>query len=1267
MSAGVDGRRAPPDEARAADEAARALACREFEVPLVLEAGAGTGKTATLVARIVTWCLGPGWDRAAAELEAAEAEAERGGGGAVDAAPATAPGDDGDPPAGDGAAGPAGRARDEAVAARVLRGVVAITFTEKAAAEMAERVGEALAALHAGRTVVGLPPEACPKAVFAPRAAALITQIEALTTCTIHAFCQRLLAQHPLEAGLHPGFRIDADGQAARRIATRTVADWVREGDPDLVALLRLECGPDALAATLFELLKNGVPAAPLLEEPYPDAAVCARAREVADSLRALVELVAEPLRAGPAGRLKLALSTLDECERLEAALREAATTDAVVGALDAEGLEKARKRVKAWRDPAHFTKAEEQAFAGRERQVARASEAVVAGLDALRGVRPQVLRPACRVLGRLLERARALMGRAGYVSFQDVLELATAVVEDVPQVRRRVQAGLDQLLVDEFQDTDPIQYRLVDALALEEGAPCPGLFLVGDPKQSIYAWRAADLGAYEDFKARLLARGGRSCALVVNFRSRPPILEEVGRVLEPVMVHERGVQPPFVPLVPHRSDAALPRGVARVEHWVSWDREESEEGALARPDVSADEASALEARALVRDLAQQHEAEGLPWSRFCVLLRGTSQQDAYAEQLERAGIPYVVERDRRYFLRREVLDALCLVRAVVDPLDLVALIGWLRGPAVGVPDAALMPLWRRGFPARLARLAGPGDTGVLAGIDDAIAAAAAEVDETRARCSELDEALERIEGWALALGVAVRALAELRVSWAEDPADECVGKMRILLRADGIESARYLGAHRLAHLDRFFAGLLADRRAGLPGEAITAKLRRVLTDSDEFDDEPPGDDTVDAVRVMTIHKAKGLEFDRVYVANLHRGTRGDRGGGNRWLRHGGRWAFRLFDAATLDFEAARRLAARVEEAENVRLLYVALTRARERLVTCGSWTEGSAHVPLIDAMRQRAPFPVPVVKGRGRRPDAAVPVATFEAAVAGDPVRWRLLGSDDEPVPARAAEGAAGVTLDVEALGRDAEHLLARRAAAESWLERRITAPVSSLTETGEDADGDDATAGPHAPAAAPAGGQLELPWDARPRRAPSGAGDVARFVGTAIHRALELWRWDRPVEEELGRARERVDAWLAASVPDERRQAARARADALLGRLADSPLAAALRDEQRGELGREVPVLVAGDLVGRDETAVVVGAIDRLVRDEDGCLAVVDYKTDRLDGEGGRAAFVARHAGQARLYARAVEEALDVAPPRARLHVLDAGASETLDPDGA
>ena len=384
-------------------------------------------------------------------------------------------------------------------------------------------------------------------------------------------------------------------------------------------------------------------------------------------------------------------------------------------------------------------------------------------------------------------------------LTFDDLLDRATELLQRSPPVRRRLRREIRQLLVDEFQDTDRRQCDLLAALALDDDeGPRPGLFIVGDPKQSIYAWRRADLAAYEEFLARMAAAGGESARLSVNFRSVPAVLAEVERAVAPVMLAEAGVQPRFEPLTPGPALAASP-GFSRrdrhpVEHWLSWDP-----AALPRPDATkADPANAIEAAAIAADIRDLHDAEGVAWGSFAILLQARGALEVYLEALRRAGVPYAVQKDRSYYRRREIIDLACAVRAILDPADLLALVAFLRSPLVGVPDAAWIPLWRAGFAAAMADLAGP--EGVAA-VDRTIAEAAAELPPPI-------PGLGALVDWPVALTEAVRAVARLRADFRRLPAAGWVERLRAWLLPEPLAAARFLGRFGLANVDRLLTRL---------------------------------------------------------------------------------------------------------------------------------------------------------------------------------------------------------------------------------------------------------------------------------------------------------------------------------------------------------------------------------------------------------------------------------------------------------------------------
>jgi ATP-dependent helicase/nuclease subunit A len=1287
------------------DAISRAAAQTRFDRPLVLEAGAGTGKTTTLIARLLAWCLGPGWERACA----AAAAAPRGEPVAVAASAAAV-------------AAPASTSLD-AIAARVLRRVVALTFTEAAAAEMAERAAHDLLALARGvapekwLAAASLPPAG----ELAQRARALAAALDHLTVETIHAYCFRLLAAHPLAAGVHPRLRVDADGRLLQQVISETVESALQPGygtpgDPHLLALAVQGCGPREVAEALAALAGGGLPAAALAEDPFAGDGWPSLRRRVAAAGADLLALLDGPLAGS---RLRNAGSIVDGLRALVAGQAPAggAVGDDVAAEIAAEQRRVAaalppnlRQHLRGWgrgrlgkreeASPLHEVRGELAARAARLDRL----------LDHLDSLDPDRLRHARLALAPLLAAIDDELRRRGIATFDSLLVGGRRLLASHPEVRATLRRGIDQLLVDEFQDTDATQCEVLRWIALD-GPPDerPGLFLVGDPKQSIYGWRSADLRAYEGFVARVRDAGGEVLPLVVNFRSVPAVLAEVKRIAEPVMRASPGVQPPFARLVADQERAAAAAaaaadlaagGRAPVEHWVSWLPATASPGqgtATGHADAAvpqAGDAAALEAAAIAADLLDLRRRQGLRWRDAAILLRSTGDLEAYLDALRRAGIPFSVERDKQYYRRREVVDAAALVRAVLDPGDHLALVTVLRSPAVGVPDAALLPLWRHQLPRLLTELHEPSRER-LAVVRQAVEAAAGELPAAV-------PGLERVAGWELSLLAAIEQLAVLRESAAGDPADLFVERLRRLLLVDATAAARYLGAHRLANLDRFFRQLLEELEQG--GGDVTAVLR-ALRDSiaagREAEEGRPPEGAEDAVRVLTIHGAKGLDFAHVYLPQLHKPSGGERPATavGSLSPAGGREGcdYRLLGAPTPGFDLIDERRCEVEAAERVRTLYVAMTRARERLVMAGAWRLQPAdppppelartHLHLL-AWRAGCPDLQRLWKARpsGSHVDSCGVLWRFPALAGGPaPAAPGTLGAEAPPAGIRVtAAEVAGQAARLAGWQEEAAVRMARpwsAAASEeahAQLREEVAASRSSRTAAGaREADAGEAVE-PSAcwwrRGAAPVP-EVRLPGIAAVSGAAAGRAGraahaaeaseaagrrVAMAAGSALHRALELWDLEAEPAREVERQRALLPAYLSAVAAGEDFDRAEERCRGLLDRFAAGGLAARLRGLAGQVLAREMPVLLPPDpfVAAAGPVAFVSGTVDLLYRDAgSGELVIADYKTDEVEGK----ALVRRaatYASQGAAYVRAVRQALDLAvPPRFELWFVHAG----------
>jgi ATP-dependent helicase/nuclease subunit A len=1202
------------------DEQARLLAQTEFRASVILEAGAGTGKTTALVARIVVWLLGDGWLRAASQLPQGTSADEA--------------------------------SRDARVAARAVSRVVAITFTEAAAAEMATRVGQALHRIAQEQALPeGVEPSLLPPAAErARRAAALDEVLDQLVVRTIHAFCRRLLAAHPLEAGVHPHFEVDAELTTRDEVVRECVEAAFREayGAPDAPVFLELARrgkGPAELEQALGTLVEAGVSPEALGEDPFAPARIRSFKHCLAEAI--------ERFRRADNGRLGLSRGAKSRAvvDLLEKTLARVSALGSGQ-AIDLEGFvawagqvwpEVLERMVRWGQASGGFNQSEQDALGSDQAAVRSAAQALVPLLRHLTALDLPLFDAARRALHPLLCAAHREMRARGAVTYSALLRGARDLLVNHPEVAANVRMGIDQLLVDEFQDTDQLQCDVIREVALEgEAWDRPGLFLVGDPKQSIFGWRSADLGAYDGFVDEVKACGGTVRRLCVNYRSTPPILGEVDRVIEPLMKECRGVQPRFQRLVSSAKRSTLPIETGRfapVEHWVpvAFDR------VLRSPcKTSAHDAREIEAQALARDLVELHHGHGVAWPRIGVLLRSLVEVDVYLDALRAAGVPYDVAADRSYYQRREIIEAAALVRCVLDPFDHLALLCHLRSASVGVPDAALIPLWTRGFPALLSALDGTCERALERVIGCIAEAAAATPDDV--------PGIERIPGWEVSLQAAVTQLGALRACFENEPVDVFVRRLRALTLIEATESARTLGRYRVANLDRFFRKL-ASRLAEQGDRAVVLRaLRSDLAGRREIDDGSSSPAQLDAVSILSIHRAKGLDFDHVYLMDLHKGAPRGFEEKTETVFHDGRSELCLLGAPSLGFHAVFAEREIREAAERVRTLYVAMTRARERLVLAGlrspftaSATEKS-HATLLESRAGEAVDLSALAREAAAGSSGFVDVSN---------VRWVFpqLVADAGP----ASEGTRpelDAVFNASAILSQSEQLEAGRVAAARYMLRPLRGAASeqaheALREGFERGEG----AEPESTASA-----LPRAEDALPRA-----------VGTAVHRALEQMDFNAEPAQELERLEPVMRAALSGVVAAGLYETTLARARELLRRFAAGPLHARLRACADRIVARELPLLLPAMDRERGPVGFVAGAVDLVYRDPDTHeLVVADYKTDDVSLPEDRSARVRAYSEQGRVYVHAVSEALALlCSPRFELWFLGVGQIETVPID--
>jgi len=837
------------------DRAARERIRADLDTTFLVEAGAGSGKTRSLVDRMVALIAG-------------------------------------------------GRATVQTMAA--------VTFTRKAAAELRGRFQLALERSLA-------PGETSPDEESAVRLRAALLDLEQCFIGTIHSFCARLLRERPVECGLDPEFeeldelentvfreecwhdylalaRLEADDVLRRLDDVGLSPEDLRDafdvlsGYPEVIPASDIARAPDfaALRDRLEAFLDAAAAAVP---ERRPEAGW--------DGLQSLMRRL-----AGRRGRLgfsdpRLLMESLELLDRCPRVVKKCWPAKETAEALE-EALRHFREEVvgpalRAWREFRHATA---MAF----------------------------LRPALR----FFETARRDRSR---LNFQDQLGLAAELLRENPEVRRYFQARYRRVLVDEFQDTDPVQAEVLFYLTGRDACqkdwtrlvPLPGsLFLVGDPKQSIYRFRRADIDIYNLVKDGIRGGGGEVLELTANFRSLAGLTGWVNPIFRVAFPDEatpfQAAYARLEAVRPGRPDGAC--GVFKV----TVPKVERNKGeTIARLD--ADNIARFIAGACAGGLAVGDGGGGARPARpedFLVLFRYRKFMDIYARALEARRIPCEVSGSSAFSESAEIDALVSLLLAFANPDNPVAAVAVLKGLFFGASDQDLLDF--RGSGGEF-RFVGGGD--------------------------------RTCNGTRSGDGPVARALRTLGEWWDWTTRYPLSVALEMILESSGLPA--YLAGSEMGSLRAgIVIKLIEVVRSFEIGEAAT------LPDVADFLAAGPGREAVEgmsltpdrpnAVRLMNLHKAKGLEAPVVVLANplgqkehepdkhivrtgegLAESGAGGPGGtaaplGFFQFRKRGLWKSRLLAEPPGWAEKAER-EAKYAEAEEQRLMYVAATRAGDMLV----------------------------------------------------------------------------------------------------------------------------------------------------------------------------------------------------------------------------------------------------------------------------------------------------------------------------------------------
>jgi ATP-dependent exoDNAse (exonuclease V) beta subunit len=1066
-----------------------------------------------------------------------------------------------------------------------MREIAAVTFTEKAAAELRDRIRRALETVARGDD-----PTAAARATLA------LEELDAAAVSTLHAFAQRILAEHPVEAGLPP--RVQVLDDIASQLAfeerwTRFVDELLDDPTLERTILLALNAETTLTVLRTLALACNAnwdLVAERMHEEPDPPALGGALAPVLA-ALAELPDLAARCLADDDkllAGLERLAawhaelLAAPDEYEQLRLLNQGPPTVGLTLGQKDNWPsdcpVDVVRARVKALRDLV---------------------------TDTARRLGEGVVRRLAWELAQFTLREAAARRAAGELEFHDLLVLARAMLRDPEhgwEVRQRLRARYTRLLLDEFQDTDPIQCDLAALIASgepdarahrwDELPVDPGrLFVVGDPKQSIYRFRRADIAAF--LRARS-AFGASPRHLTRNFRTARPVIDVVNAIFRELIVAEPESQPEYVALEPVRD--ATPTGPAVVLLGTEPDDEATTADQLR--ELEAADVAAVVRRALregwsvvrrdagggteggtVGGGAEQDRRERVEPCRLgdvCILLPARTSLGHLEDALDAAGIPYRAETSSLVYSTREIRDLLVVLQAVDDPTDELALVSALRSPVFGCGDDDLYTFkvvhgGRWDHQATLPESLPPDHP-----VGDALRTLA-EWHDAR-YWSSPSELLDRI----------VRERRVLEVGFAHGRPRDLWRRVRFV-----IEQARAFADAEGGSVRDFLAW------ADLQGSEGARVVETVLPETDD-----------DAVRILTIHGAKGLEFPITIVSGMTTKAGGRRPGVELVFPHDrDTYAVRVSRRVTTEeFERYAPIDEQMDFHEKLRLLYVAMTRARDHLVV-------SVHRPAKEPGDDRTTWTHAQLVW-----DAATSAPGWEP--------FQAASSDRVPV------GSAGATTFSAPAPPPWEEWVAARDLALVEAARGRVVSATALARAVQEEEKEKADAGLRKGPR-----DLELP--------PWNKGRYGTALGRAVHAVLQT-----------------IDLRTWAGIDDA--AAAQAAAEGIIGREDDvarrARLALATRVVQEAvEHGFRREMYVATPVDG----TTLEGYVDLVYRRPDG-LVVVDYKTDAWDDDGDLDAKVARYRLQGASYAVALEQATGAAVAECVFVFLgERGAQERLVSD--
>jgi ATP-dependent helicase/nuclease subunit A len=1089
-----------------------------------------------------------------------------------------------------------------------LSRIAAITFTDKAAREMRDRIRSVcqaeLQSADDGDRSYWL---------------SIFRGIDEARISTIHSFCASLLRRHAVEAGVDPGFTLLEQAIAdslLEETVTRSVFDLIVAENQDverlvlhfelrptiahLVSLVNcrmgfnfadwLELNPGSLVDHWTTYWQTAV--LPVIEQQFYEAA---EVSQLAMFLRS-----SGPVDPKLVAKAKQASQLLQE--HLESAgnwwqyrspskpVSQASLDEQLAAWKEIGDMTKARRSSKGDRDP-HDETFRELLDAIKSKPLKVLVQSIEIDFARLPEVAELSL-AAIRLTQRLCLDYAAAKQLVGGLDFTDLLTKTGDLLAVYPAVKESVAASIDLLMVDEFQDTDPVQAEMVRGICGPHLATGK-LFLVGDAKQSIYKFRGARPEVFSQLRNSLPIAG--RLPLSVNFRSQPQLLTFVNRIfalamrstyepLEPFDKTQHSPTPVIEFLFASRPASEEPNTtrkqpddnavLTKPSHWYAEEKTRTEADWLAARIASllADPTP----RVRDKDLSGQAVLRPVRPGDIVILFRALTKAAIFENALRQQQIDYYLVGGRSFFAQQEIFDIASLCRFLAEPRDEVALLTILRSPLFCLTDEAVFSLT---FPAAGTGRAIPLSQGLF-------------LEPNPQLTPELQERVR---------------FAAHTLQWLLSQKDRLplAQLLRAAIDQTGYDAAlllEYLGTRKVANLQKLIGMAETFDQAGVTslGEFAT-RLERSIREESHEQDAVTLPEAGNVVRLMTIHQSKGLEFPIVFVADMHSDAGGHRLPVCLDENLGVVLPIRSTDeeaTRSLPQVAFRILDVEAERQENLRVLYVALTRAADHLILSAAvedptrppspWLAAIAAAYQLDTGLERLDPLLGAstastggsentvdVKIHRRAPVLSHGLPNQKRELSLKKLMESISNAATSPLPTSAVEvhipGSIPSLISVSAIEAAAETLL-------------LTGRTPSIREI------------EHSSYETTNGSEKLDPQS-------------AELLGTALHQALQYTRWPAEVEVALQDSTNRLNRFARDFSPDVRSRVLPA-GEAYLENLWTSPLGQEL--SKATLLHREIDFLLDWPL--SSGTTAISGQIDCLYRSAAGDWHLVDYKTSAI-----------------------------------------------------